>query len=47
MKLNFSADKHQSFLQVDTTIFDVCGQACLKFSKEVCNIFALSQERHE
>ena len=30
-EVNFShvVDKHQTFLQVDTNIFDGCGQACL------------------
>ena len=28
--LLFCADKHQSFLQVGTVLFDGCGQACLK-----------------
>ena len=31
MKLIFCADKHQSFLQVDTIIFDGFGQACPKY----------------
>ena len=47
IKLIFGADKHQSFLQVDTIIFDGCDQACLNYSKYVCNIFAISQERNE
>ena len=33
IKLIFGADKHQSFLQVDTIIFDGCDQACLNYSK--------------
>ena len=31
MKLTFQADKHQSFLQVDTIIFDRPGQTCLDY----------------
>ena len=27
------ADKHQSFLQVDTVILGVCIQTCLKYPK--------------
>ena len=27
------ADKHQRFLQIDTIILDVYGQACLNYSK--------------
>ena len=30
-KLIFGADKHQSFLQVDTIILDGFGQACPKY----------------
>ena len=29
----FAADKHQTFLQVDTIIFDGHSQACQKFAK--------------
>ena len=29
----FPADKRQGFLQVNTIIFDRCGQACPKFPK--------------
>ena len=31
MKLIFYANKHQSFVQVDTMIFDGFGQTCLKY----------------
>ena len=27
------AEKHQIFLQIDTVILDVCGQACLSYPK--------------
>ena len=27
------ADKHQRFLQINTIILDVCGQACLSYPK--------------
>ena len=41
-------DKHQSFLQVDTTVFDGCGCAFPKYQKyQVCNILAISQKRGE
>ena len=39
------ADAHESFLYVDTMIFDKDGQASLKFPKQhVCNVFAISQK---
>ena len=48
MKLIFCADKGQSFLQVHTIIFDGRYQPCLNYLKQqVCNIFAISQERSE
>ena len=41
-----NADKHQSFLQVDTIIIDEHDQAVSKYSKlEVCDIFTISQKR--
>ena len=30
---DFCTDKHQSFQQVVTIIFDGCGKTCLKYSK--------------
>ena len=37
------ADKHESFLQIDTMIFDGDGQAFPKFPKlKVCNVFTIS-----
>ena len=33
MNCTLGADKHQSFLQVDTFIYDGLDQACLKYSK--------------
>ena len=33
MKFIFCENKHESFLQVDTIIFDGRGQACLNYSK--------------
>ena len=29
------ADEHQSFLQVDTIMLDLCSQACPKYPKKV------------
>ena len=35
--------KHESFLQIDTIIFDGDGQAFPKFVKQqVCNVFTIS-----
>ena len=40
------ADKHQSFLQIDSMIFDGDDQAFSKFpKKQVCNVFTISQKR--
>ena len=40
------ADKHESFLQIDTMIFDEDGQASPKFPKQkVCNVFTISRKR--
>ena len=40
---DFCTDKHQSFQQVVTIIFDGCGKTCLKYSKQqVCNIFVIN-----
>ena len=37
------ADKHESFLQIDTMIFNGDGQAFPKFPKlQVCNVFTKS-----
>ena len=37
------ADQHESFLQIDTVIFDGNGQAFPKFAKkQVCNVFTMS-----
>ena len=34
------ADKHESFLQIDTTTFDGDGQAFPKFrNRQVCDVF--------
>ena len=42
------ADKHDSFLQIDTMIWDGHGQAFSKYSQyQVCNIFAISQRKWE
>ena len=42
------ADKHQRFLQIDTIILDMCGQACSNYAKQqVCYFFAISQEKSE
>ena len=36
-------DKHESFLKIDTMIFNGDGQAFPKFPKlQVCNVFAIS-----
>ena len=38
-----SADKHQRFLQIDTIILGVCGEACLNYPKyQVYYFFAIS-----
>ena len=40
------ADKHESFLQIDTIIFDGDGQAFPKFPKlHLCKVFTRSQKR--
>ena len=42
------ADKHRSLLQADTTILDVCNQACPKYPKQQAdNIFNISQGKRE
>ena len=33
------ADKHQRFLQIDTIILGVCGQACLNYPKQQVSYF--------
>ena len=48
VKLILHADKHRSFLQVDTIILGMRNQACPKYQeKQVCNIFAISQRKRE
>ena len=43
-----SADKHKSFLQVDSITLIVGSQACPKYPKQqIYNIFAISQGKHE
>ena len=38
-------DKHESFLQINTMIFDGRGQTFLKFPKyQVCNAFTISSK---
>ena len=40
------AGKHESFVQVNTMIFDGNGQAFRKFAKEqVCNVFTVLHKR--
>ena len=40
------ADKHESYLQIDTLIFDGDGQVFPMFPKQqVCNVLAISQKR--
>ena len=40
------ADEDESFLQIDTKIFDGDGRAFLNFPKQqVCNVFTISQNR--
>ena len=40
------ADKYENILQIDTMIFDGCGQAFQKFPKwQVCNVFTMSKKR--
>ena len=37
------ADKHERFLQIDTLILGLCGQACPNYSKQqVCYFFPIS-----
>ena len=37
------ADKHERFLQIDTLILGLCGQACSNYSKQqVCYFFPIS-----
>ena len=39
------SDRHQRFLQIDTIILDVCGQACPKYpEKQVCYLQYLEKE---
>ena len=39
------ADKHESFLQIDTMIFDGDGQTFSKFPKlQVCNVFTIHRK---
>ena len=41
-------DKHERFLQVDSTILGVPSEACPKYPKQqVCNISAISQGKRE
>ena len=41
-------DKHQRFLQIDTIIFSVCGQACPNYSKkQIWCFFAIKKEVKE
>ena len=43
-----SADKHKSFLQDGSFDLGVISQTGLKYQKQtVCNIFAISQGKHE
>ena len=46
-EVNFlHADEDESFLQIDTKIFDGDGRAFLNFPKQqVCNVFTISQNR--
>ena len=48
-EVNFMpADKHKSFLQVDSITLDVHSQACRKYPKQqVYNISAMSQGKRE
>ena len=42
------AVKHQRFLQIDTIILGVCGQASPSYrKKQVCSLFAMSLEKSE
>ena len=42
------ADKHKSFLQGGTITLGVISQTSPKYEKQpVCNIFAISQGKHE
>ena len=41
------ADKHKSFLQVDSATLGACSQVCPKYPKYVSSILVISQEKHE
>ena len=41
------ADKHQNLLQVDSITMGVRSQACPKYPKQICDIFAISQGKRE
>ena len=41
------AIKHESFLQVDSITLDLRSQVCPKYSKQIYNIFVISQGKHE
>ena len=44
----FPADKHKSFLQDVSITFGVISQTGPKYERQsACNIFAISQEKHE
>ena len=41
------ANKHKTFLQVASITLGAHSEACPKYPKQVYNIFALSQGKHE
>ena len=41
------ADKHESFLQVDSITLSLHSQACPKYPKQVYNVFGISQRKRE
>ena len=49
METNFlPANKHETFLQVDSSALDLLSQACPKYLKQsVDNIFVISQGKPE
>ena len=41
------ADKCKSFLEVDSISLGLHSQACPKYQKQICNIFAISQGKRK
>ena len=41
------ADRRESFLEGDSITLSARSQACPKYQKQICNILATSQGKHE